>query len=121
MPLKQEEIARFKVRLEELRMQVTKTLQGATQEVKEPDESKGYSQHAADEGTDDFVKSVHLEVSHKEFAILRQIDRALAKIAEGTYGMCDLSGEEIPFKRLDAVPYAVMTVKAQEQMEKGLL
>ncbi len=121
MPLKQEEITRFKTRLEALRIQVMKVLQGATQEVKEPDEAKGYSQHAADEGTDDFVKSIHLEVSHQELGVLRQIDRALEKINEGTYGMCDLSGEEISFKRLDAVPYATMTVKAQEQMEKGRL
>lgn len=119
MSLKKEEIARFKARLEALRVQVMKALQGTTQEVKEPDVAKGYSQHAADEGTDDFVKSINLEVSHKELGLLRQIDRALEKIAEGTYGVCDLSGEEIPAKRLEAVPYATMTVKAQEQMEKG--
>jgi DnaK suppressor protein len=53
--------------------------------------------------------------------MLRQIDRALEKIQEGTYGICDVSGEEIPVKRLEAIPYATMTVKAQQQMEKGLL
>ena len=51
--------------------------------------------------------------------MLRQIDRALEKIDENTYGICDLSGEEIPLKRLEAIPYATMTVKAQEQLEKG--
>ena len=121
MPLKKSEIAHFKQRLEEIRSQITHLLEGAKKEVTAPDESKGYSQHSADEGTDDFVKSIHLEVSHQELGVLRQIDRALEKINEGTYGMCDLSGEEISFKRLDAVPYATMTVKAQEQMEKGRL
>ena len=53
--------------------------------------------------------------------LLRQIDRALEKINEGTYGVCDVSGEEIPIKRLEAVPYAVMTVKSQERWEKGLV
>jgi DnaK suppressor protein len=121
MPLKKNEIAQFKKRLLELRLQITQTLKGATKEVTEPDESKGYSQHQADEGTDDFVKNINLEVSNKEQNVLRQIDRALEKIEDGTYGVCDLTGEEIPFKRLEAIPYATMTVKAQEQFEKGAI
>lgn len=104
-----------------MRVQITRMIAGAKQEVTAPDESKGYSQHSADEGTDDFVKQVNLEVTTKEFGLLRQIDRALEKISEGTYGVCDISGEEIPIKRLEAVPYATMTVKAQERFEKGLL
>jgi DnaK suppressor protein len=119
MPLKKNEIAQFKKKLIELRSQLLLTLKGATKEVTEPVESKGYSQHQADEGTDDFVKNINLEVSSKEQTILRQVDRALEKIEEGTYGICDLSGEEIPLKRLEAVPYATMTVKAQDQFEKG--
>jgi DnaK suppressor protein len=121
MPLKKNELAQFKKRLLDLRSQLTKTLKVATKEVVEPDESKGYSQHQADEGTDDFVKNINLEVSNKEMNLLRQIDRALEKIEDGTYGVCDLTGEEIPLKRLEAVPYATMTVKAQEQFEKGAI
>ncbi|MES2273342.1 MAG: TraR/DksA family transcriptional regulator, partial [Chlamydiota bacterium] len=114
MPLKKNEIAHFKKRLEDLRDQVTRAIQGTKKEVTEPDVSKGYSQHSADEGTDDFVKNINLEVTNKEFGLLRQIDRALEKINEETYGICDITGEEIPLKRLEAVPYATMTVKAQE-------
>lgn len=121
MPLKKNEIAHFKERLEEMRSQITKMLVGAKKEVTSPDESKGYSQHSADEGTDDFVKSVNLELTSKEYKVLRQIDRALEKIEEGTYGICDISGDEIPIKRLEALPYAAMTVSSQEKMEKGLL
>ncbi len=121
MPLKKTEVAYFKKRLQDLRAQVVRALQGSKKEVTEPDEAKGYSQHSADEGTDDFVKSISLEVTNKEFTILRQIDRALEKIEGDTYGVCDLSGEEIPIKRLEAIPYATMTVKAQEKFEKGLV
>jgi len=96
-------------------------VRGVSSDVTAPDESKGYSQHQADEGTDDFVRTVSLEVSSKEFSILRQIERALEKIDEETYGVCDITGEEIPMARLDAVPYATMTVKAQDKFEKGLL
>ena len=121
MQLKKTELAQFKKRLLELRDQLSQTLKETNREVTQPDQSKGYSQHQADEGTDDFVKSINLQVSSKETGMLRQIDRALEKIEEGTYGVCDLTGEEIPMKRLEAIPYATMTVKAQEQFEKGIL
>lgn len=121
MALKKAEIAKFKKRLEELRAQLTHSLRGSTAEVKTPDEATGYSQHQADQGTDDFDRTISLEVTSKEYAILRQIDRALEKIHDNTYGICDITGEEIPLARLEAVPYATMTVKAQEKFEKGLL
>lgn len=121
MSLKKSEIAKFKKRLEELRDQLTKTLKGSAADVKTPDEATGYSQHQADQGTDDFDRTISLEVTTREYNILRSIERALEKIEENTYGICDISGEEIPRARLEAVPYATMTVKAQEQVEKGLI
>ncbi len=121
MPLKENDIQRFKKRLENLQKQLLNFVRGASEDVKTNDESKGYSQHQADEGTDDFNRLVSLEVTSKEFDILRQIERALEKIDEGTYGICDITNEEIPIARLEAIPYAAMTVKAQEKFEKGLL
>jgi DnaK suppressor protein len=121
MSLKKADVARFKKRLEDMKQQMTQLVRGTAEEVKSSEESKGYSQHQADEGTDDFTRTINLEVSNKEFSILRQIDRALEKIEEGTYGKCDITGEDIPLPRLEAVPYATMTVKAQEKFEKGLL
>lgn len=121
MALKKAEILRFKERLEQLKKQMTQLVRGAAEEVKVSDDSKGYSQHQADEGTDDFSRTISLEVTSQEFTVLRQIDRALEKIADGTYGTCDITGDEIPFSRLEAIPYATMTVKAQEKIEKGLL
>lgn len=121
MPLTKPEIDKFKKRLEELKAQLTRTLVGTTREVKRPDEATGYSQHQADQGTDDFDRTTILEVTSKEYEILRQIERALEKISENTYGICDITGNEIPLRRLDAVPYATMTVEAQERFEKGLI
>lgn len=121
MPLKADEIEYFKKKLLELRKKITGAINGAKEEVKELDESKGYSQHQADEGTDDFGKTINMEVSNKEYLILKQIDRALEKIEEGTYGICDITKKEIPKARLLAIPYATMTVEAQEKAEKGLL
>lgn len=121
MALKKTEIAKFKKRLEQLRDQMTHSLKGSTAEVKTPDEATGYSQHQADQGTDDFDRTISLEVTSREYTLLRQIERALEKIEENTYGICDISGEEIPLPRLEAVPWATMTVKAQEKLEKGLI
>jgi DnaK suppressor protein len=119
MPLKKAEVAKFKKRLEDLRLQITQSLKGTSQEVKSPDEGTGYSQHQADQGTDDFDRTISLEVTTREYNILKQIDRALEKIEEGTYGICDLTNKEIPIARLEAIPWANMTRDAQEQLEKG--
>ena len=45
----------------------------------------------------------------------------MEKIEDGTYGICDITSDEIPLPRLEAIPYATMTVKAQDKFEKGLL
>ena len=121
MRLQKSDIERFKKRLLDMRAQYTNLVRHVKEEVKSADESKGYSQHQADEGTDDFDRSISLQISDEEFKILRQIDRALEKIEANTYGVCDITNEEISLARLEAIPYATMTVKAQEMLEKGLL
>lgn len=121
MSLKKTQIDKFRQRLEHQRNEIARTLEGTTKEVKKPDEATGYSQHQADQGTDDFDRTISLQVTTKEYGILRQVERALEKIEEDTYGICDVTGEEIPIARLEAVPYATMTVKAQEKIEKGLV
>ncbi|MCI0382650.1 MAG: TraR/DksA C4-type zinc finger protein [Chlamydiae bacterium] len=121
MPLKKTQIVEFKKRLEQIQRQMTTFVKEAKKGVLTDDKSKGYSQHQADEGTDDFDRIINLKLTDEELKILKQIERALEKITEGTYGICDITGEEIPLKRLEAVPYATMTVQAQEKFEKGLL
>lgn len=121
MSLKKAEIEKFKKRLEEIRSEMTKFVKEASEEVKEKTGSSAQSQHQADGGTDDYDRALSLDLTDKEIKTLRQIDRALEKIEEGTYGVCDLTGEPIPIKRLEAIPYATMTVAAQERMEKGLM
>jgi DnaK suppressor protein len=49
---------------------------------------------------------------------LVDVDRALQKIEEGTYGICEDTGEEIPRGRLEAVPEALRTVEAQQRFER---
>ncbi len=121
MPLKKNEVANFKKELEKMQKSLMQSLRGSSEEVKKVDESGAYSQHQADKGTDDFDRTITLELTSQEYSILKYINRALEKIDENTYGICDITGKEIPIARLMAVPYATMTVDAQDRLEKGLL
>tara|TARA_R110002111_G_scaffold156150_1_gene222882 strand:+ start:66 stop:425 length:360 start_codon:yes stop_codon:yes gene_type:complete len=117
--MKKSDIEKFRQRLITLRDEMNHLLKETSKDVRTGNDGKGYSQHSADEGTDDFQQMVSLEMSNKEQGVLRQIERALEKIDDGTYGKCDISGKTIPLKRLEAIPYATMTVESQEELEKG--
>jgi len=49
---------------------------------------------------------------------LGEVERALQKVEEGTYGICEDTGENIPRGRLEAVPEAIRTVEAQQRFER---
>ncbi len=121
MALTKSQTQRFRKQLEELKAQLLSSLRVNAAEVKRPDDATGYSQHQADQGTDDFDRRINLEVTSQEFELLRKIEHALQKIDEGTYGKCEITGEDIPVPRLEAMPYATTTVKAQQMLEQGLL
>ncbi len=50
-----------------------------------------------------------------EKEILRQVDAALARLEDGTYGLDEITGEPIPIARLRALPWATMTVENAER------
>jgi DnaK suppressor protein len=62
---------------------------------------------------------VELNWANRERAlrVIKEIDAALARIREGTYGFCIETGEEIGIKRLIALPIAQLSVAAQEKQE----
>ena len=61
MPLTENEIQKFKTVLEKLKVQLSQTIKSVSDDVKSMEESKGYSQHQADEGTDDFDQTISIE------------------------------------------------------------
>ena len=119
--MKKSELEKYRKQLIDLRVELQHVLKGTSANVLESDGHKGYSQHQADEGTDDFDRDMSIKVSGCEMEILGKVEAALARIDEGTYGICEVTGNKIPTKRLDALPYASMTVEAQEKREKGLI
>jgi DnaK suppressor protein len=56
-----------------------------------------------------------LGLAHQELSLLTEVDRALAKIEAGTYGVSELSGRPIPIERLRAVPWARLTADEEER------
>ena len=73
-----------------------------------------------DTAQDEFDREFVLSLAANEQQILNKIDVALRKIKDGTYGVCEKYGIPIPKKRLMAMPYAAMSLKAQEEQEKGI-
>lgn len=118
MALKEEELYRYQQQLLALKKKIIENVCDLKEDIQLQNPSKGYSQHQADEGSDDFDQIINLQLSDKELVILEQIDKALGRIKDKSYGICEVSGKPIPKKRLDAVPYATTTVEAQAQLER---
>lgn len=76
-----------------------------------------YGNDIADISLEDSDEAMFVSISGKEQEVLAKVKRALEKREEGTYGICDISGEEIPISRLEAMPYATVTVEVQRQLE----
>jgi DnaK suppressor protein len=66
---------------------------------------------------------IDLELEVKGFErhsdMIVQVDRALARIDDGSFGYCELTGDEIGLRRLEAIPFATMSIKALEAFESG--
>ena len=65
-----------------------------------------------------FTREMDASIGEQVERRLEDVDRALEKIEEGSYGVCDDTGEEIPRGRLEAVPEAIRTVEAQQEFER---
>lgn len=77
-------------------------------------------QHPGDVGTVTYTRELDLSLQDNTERLLAQVDRALEKIEEGTYGICDRNGHPIEPGRLDAKPYATLCLKHQKELERSL-
>lgn len=78
-----------------------------------------YGMHMADQGTDNFDREFALSLVSNEQEVLYEIDDAIHRVDNGTYGICELTGMPIEVERLKVLPYARYSREAQEQMEKN--
>jgi DnaK suppressor protein len=81
------------------------------------DKSEG--RDIGDLGAQDTAADFTLALVERGHEALRDIDDALRRLKDGTYGVCELSGELIPVERLEVLPFARCTVKAQRNVERG--
>lgn len=59
-----------------------------------------------------------IDFSRRYHNLIDQVDRALGRIEEGTFGYCELTGEEIGIRRLEVQPWATLSIQALEKIEK---
>ncbi len=84
----------------------------------EGSEASGSGQHQGDAGSDAYDRDFALSVLAKEQDALYEIEQALYRIKLGSYGICEMSSRKIPQARLEAIPFARLTVECQAQWEK---
>jgi RNA polymerase-binding protein DksA len=81
------------------------------------EDTPGYSIHMADAGTDSFDRDLTLGLASFEQEALYEVDEALQRIDDGTYGVCVLTGRPIPWKRLEAIPWTRFSIEAEAKLE----
>ncbi len=78
-----------------------------------------YGQHMADAGTDTFDRDFALSLVSSEQEALTEIDSAIKRIYDGTYGICEITQKPIAKERLLAVPFTRYSAQAQKELERN--
>lgn len=78
-----------------------------------------YGQHMADAGTDTFDRDFALSLVSSEQEALAEIEAAIKRIHDGTYGVCEITGKPIAKERLLAVPFTRYSAEAQKEIERN--
>lgn len=117
--LSREFIEQQRKRLEQLRNQVLGSDVDAAAARRSDEELHGdEAAEFEDEAQDSEIEEVRQDLHDIDERRLHDIDRALQKIVEGTYGYSDLSGDPIPKARLEATPEAILTVSEESARER---
>ncbi len=103
-----------------MRNQVVDELKAEKQRdsLRETSGEHSYSFHIADQGSDCNEHEKSYLLASMEGNILEELDEALDRIEDGSYGKCILCGEEISEKRLEAIPYAKLCIPCKAAEER---
>jgi DnaK suppressor protein len=106
-------------RLLGLRDELVRIREGLAEDERDFGEAEGDTQlDSGDLSQDMFTREMDASIGEQVGRRLGEVDRALRKIEEGTYGLSDDSGEPIPRGRLEAIPEATRTVEEQQRFEQ---
>jgi RNA polymerase-binding transcription factor DksA len=120
-----EKFRRYYKLLVDLRKQLTEGIELHSEETlkrSSKDDSgdlSSYGQHMADAGTDTFDRDFALSLVSSEQEALTEIDAAIKRIKDGTYGICEVTQKPIAKERLLAVPFTRYSAEAQKDLEKN--
>jgi len=120
-----EKFRRYYRLLVDLRKQLTEGIELHSEETlkrSSKDDSgdlSSYGQHMADAGTDTFDRDFALSLVSSEQEALTEIDAAIKRIKDGTYGICEVTQKPISKERLLAVPFTRYSAEAQKELEKN--
>ena len=109
----------FKKRLETRQQELRRTVSRTQADGRSADEDT--AQDIADRAASSYTKEFLFSQSNNERQLLQMVDKALARIREGSFGECINCGKEINAKRLEAVPWTRHCIECQEKLEQGLL
>ena len=73
--------------------------------------------HMADQGSDTYDQSLNLDLAASQRTLLTDIDDALMRIENNTYGICELLGKPIKSERLKNTPWARFSIEAARMIE----
>ncbi len=83
------------------------------------EEKVGYSEHMADAGTDSYDRDWALSMLSSEQNALYEIDQAISRIENDSYGVCEITGKRIELERLRAIPWTRFSASAAKELEKS--
>ncbi|MFI3291231.1 MAG: TraR/DksA C4-type zinc finger protein [Opitutales bacterium] len=72
-----------------------------------------YGQHQADVGSENFERDLAFTMLSEDKVLVQEIEAAISRIKDGTYGICEITHKEIPADRLVAIPYARYSIEGQ--------
>ena len=87
--------------------------------LEEASDESIYDQHMAETASVTLDREIDLTLEQNARAALLKVDRALAKLAEGSYGVCDWCKVPIPEDRLHAAPSANLCIECKRREERG--
>src|SRR2546421_7429594 len=122
-PLTKKETEELKARLLEERKDLQSQLDELEESTFASNQSDlsgemGFDEEYADAGTATFERERDLSLVNNLRDLMERIDKALAKIEEGTYGLCDRCGRPIEKARIKALPYANLCLKDKQAEER---
>jgi len=111
----QKDLQRFKTMLEESRQTL---LQSAKRTLEESNFDTDDLPDEIDLASSEYNQSMVFRLRDREKFLLKKIDKALARIDDGTFGICERCEEEISIKRLEARPVTTLCIRCKEEQEK---